>query len=658
MFGFVVVLGMLVDDAIVVSESIFSEIEKGADRLTAAIEGTKKVAIPVFGSVTTTLLAFAPLVFMSGIFGKFVKFIPLIVILCLVVSLIEAFFLLPTHMSDFAKPHDPNRANKRHPFERVRDLYRGLVSWCIRHRYWVTGLSWMFMGAAVGAYMLFGKYDNFPDDGIESFYISLQGDPRLSKEDMVERIFPLEKQVNELPKKYIDAAFSYIGKTQTGGQETRQDGSNYAQLTVLLSPEADKETSIDAIMDSLKPTIEAIPDIKEFQLKKLAGGPPEGDPITVFFRGDDLEMLRKVVEEAKAELEKIDGVHSIADSDSPGKVENTYRVDFARSIQSGVAPRSVGLGMQMAVHGAYLGDIKSDVEKTRLRLKVANDEKPENAFKNLTAVTNTGERVPLSSLVQLQQSEAGVYAIRHYGGQRAIVLSADVDSDIITEGEANKKLSEFYPQWLEKYPGLNIVPLGSNRDTRESLDSLLRTALLAMMGVAFVMILTMGSLWQPFIVFSSVPLGLAGIIFIFLLHNKPLSFLALFGIVGLVGVAVNVGIVLIDRINNLSKTMSYREALLEGSVERLRAVLLTSSTTVFGLMPTAYGWGGGDPFLKPMALALGWGIAFATILGLITIPTYLAIAVDFFDFMYRKFNLRLGFYRFVHHQVKEMKESA
>lgn len=658
MFGFVVVLGMLVDDAIVVSEAIFSEIEKGADRLTAAIEGTKKVAIPVFGSVTTTLLAFAPLVFMSGIFGKFVKFIPLVVILCLIVSLVEAFFLLPTHMRDFARPHDPKWANKRHPFERVRDFYRNIASWCIRHRYAVTGLSWLFMIAAGASFILFGKYENFPDEGIESFYVTLQGDPKLSKEDMVQRILPLENQIKQLPRKYVDAAFSYVGRIQPGGQETLQEGSNFAQLTVLLSPEADKETSIDAIMDSLKPTIEAIPNIEEHQLKKLAGGPPKGMPITVFFRGDDLDMVRKVVEEAKEELGKIDGVHSIVDSDSPGKIENTYELDFARSIQSGVNARSVGLGLQMAVDGAYLGDVKSDIESTRLRIKVGKEEKPEEALKNLTAVTNTGERIPISSLAKLQTSEAGVYAIRHYGGQRAIVVSADVDSNVITEGKANKILAANYSKWIEKYPGLNIVPLGSNRDTAESLDSLMRTAILALMGVAFVMVLTMGSLWQPFVVFSSVPLGLAGIVFIFLIHGKPLSFLALFGIVGLVGVAVNVGIVLIDRINNLSKTMSYREALLEGSVERLRAVLLTSSTTVFGLMPTAYGWGGGDPFLKPMALALGWGIAFSTILGLTTIPAYLAVAVDFFDFMYKRFNLRLGFYRFVHQHIEKIKDSA
>lgn len=628
MFGFVVVLGMLVDDAIVVSESIFSELEDGKDRLTATVEGTRKVIVPVVGSVMTSVLAFAPLVFMSGIFGKFVKFIPIIVILCLLVSLVEAFFVLPNHMRDFFRERK-KKTNERHPFEKIRDAYRGLVTWCVKHRYIVTGTSFLFVILSVAAYVAFGKYDNFPDEGIESFYITLQGESDLSQDDMAKRLLPIEKKILEIPSNYIDAAISYIGQTQLGGAETRRQGSNYAQITVFLSAEASQSIDIDELIDELRPDVEAVPNIQERQIKKLAGGPPEGSPVTVFFRGDDLEVLRQVVEDAKKVLEQTDGVNSISDSDSPGKLETVYSLNFQKALQAGVDPKTAGLAVQMAVDGAFLGEVKSEVETTRLRLQVPKSETPEKALQNLTATTSTGERIPVVNLLDVKKKEPGLYAVQHYNAQRAIVLSAEVDDSKITGLEANAALAKHYPEWLAKYPGINIVPLGANRDTAESFDSLKQTAVLALLGVAFVMILTMGSLWQPLVVFSSVPLGLAGIIIIFFIHGKPLSFLALFGIVGLVGVAVNVGIVLMDRINTLSKEMPYREALIEGSVARLRAVLLTSATTVLGLMPTAYGWGGGDEFLKPMALALGWGIAFSTILGILTIPVYLAVIEDF-----------------------------
>jgi len=291
------------------------------------------------------------------------------------------------------------------------------------------------------------------------------------------------------------------------------------------------------------------------------------------------------------------------------------------------------------VEGSIVNNVRSEFESMDVRVTVNQNERPEDALKNLSALNATGELVPLTSLIRKIPAENGAFSIEHYKGRRSITVYADITEDITTPGLVNKSMEAYFPEWKKSYPGLQITALGGKRDTQESMDSLKRSAMIALAGVLFVMILTLGSLWQPLVVFSSVPMGLAGVIFIFLIHGRPLSFLALFGIVGLIGVAVNVGIVLIDRINTLSKTMSWEEALIEGSVQRCRAVLLTSITTVFGLMPTAYGWGGGDPFLKPMALALGWGIAFSTILGIVLIPVYLAVLkswVNFFRSKYRR----------------------
>lgn len=665
MFGFVVVLGMLVDDAIVVSESIFTELEKGKDKLSAAAEGTKKVFKPVLGSVMTTVLAFLPLVFMTGIFGKFVKFIPSIVILCLLVSLLEAFFLLPNHMRDFASVPNLN-AKRRHPFERIRDRYRGLIVWAMRRRYFVGVSGIVFFLIALASYHFFGQFKLFPRDGVNTFFVIFEGKTELSLKDMAEKILPIELKLQEYPKTEVLSFSTKIGAIQTEGRESRRTGSNYAFITVDMVPEVDRSLDINQIADEIEAEAKKISGMDNVYVELAGAGPPVGRPVNIYFAHEDLDLLRKVKQDARGVLENMKGIKSIGDTDLLGKTQSIYEIDFKKAAQTGVNPSSLALGLQMAVDGALLGEIRSDVEKTSLRVKIDEDGIPEDSLKKMTVLTPFGERAPILSMMNAQDPSRGLYSVNHYQTRRVVTVYADLEEAEKVEGamnkfkaffkkfqkqpeeeskqvvrtaeEANKILAGYFDEWKAKYPGLEIEVLGENRDTAESFESLKQSLLLALAGVLFIVILTLGNIWQPFIVLiTSIPMGLAGVIFVFILHDRPLSFLALFGVVGLVGVAVNVGIVLIDRINSLAKEMSYFDALMEGSVQRLRAVLLTSSTTVLGLMPTAYGWGGGDAFLKPMALALGWGIAFATIFGIILTPLSLGVVDDFVWFWKRLF---------------------
>lgn len=627
MFGFVMVLGMIVDDAIVVSESIFSKLEEGMSHFEAAKQGTIAVFVPVLGSVTTTVLAFAPLMFMSGIFGKFVSFIPAVVILCLLVSLLEAFFLLPNHMRDFSRVK--RSQDKRHPFENVRDFYEKVVRYAVRRRYLSLFLGIVFVVISGGVFAQFGKgFDLFPDEGIQAFNIKLTGETSLSMEDMAEKLLPIERQLLSYPQEYFDAALGYLGVINVESPESQQVGDNYAQLQVFIAPEYDGKFDLDAVLEDFREITKTFEGIEESSVEKLVGGPPEGDPVNVFFKSDDLEVLRAVTQEAREVLEGIEGVTSITDTDRPGKSENVYDINFQRVLQSGINPFNVAVGLQMAAEGAFLGEVRSEVESTRLYVRSDRSEEPEQALTRFSVQTPTGELVPVINFLQKRETSPGVYAITHYDAQRSIGVSAQIDSSVTNAGRVNAQLAENYDAWLKKYPGLQIEVLGANRDTEESLASLKTTAIIVLVGVAFVMILTTGSLLYPLVILAATPLGFAGVLIVFLIHGRPLSFLSMMGVVGLLGVAVNVGIVLVDRIEKLKAELPFNEALIQGSVQRLRAVLLTSATTVFGLMPTAYGWGGGDPFLKAMALALGWGIAFASILGLIAIPVYLAIVED------------------------------
>jgi multidrug efflux pump subunit AcrB len=310
-------------------------------------------------------------------------------------------------------------------------------------------------------------------------------------------------------------------------------------------------------------------------------------------------------------------------------VEATYEIDFQRATQVGAATSSVGLALQMAVEGAVIDQIRGESERMGLRVQMSRDEKPEEALTNLRVLSSTRELVPSSQLIRKLNEGQGRYVVNHYQNQRSITVYADVDEKILTASQANAQIEQYFDQYQQENPGLKIFPLGENRDTQESFDSLGEALSIASILVLFVMVLTLGSLWQPVVILlTATPIGVAGVLIIFIIHQRPLSFLAAFGIVGLSGVAVNVGIVLVDRINSLAKEMKFFDALIEGSAQRLRAVLLTSITTVLGLMPTAYGWGGGDPFLEPMALALGWGIAFATISGVVLTPILLGISDD------------------------------
>lgn len=648
MFGFVVVLGMIVDDAIVVAESIFSRMEQGEPIEQAVTVGTWSVFRPVIGSVTTTILAFAPLVFMSGIFGQFVKYIPMIVILCLVVSLLEAFFLLPNHMRDFARVKKADAFKKEHWFDGVRDAYRRVMLWCMRRRYYVVTASVAFLIFAGIAHAKFGSFVLFPKEGIETFYVTFEGDAKLSHSEMLDRIAPIEKRVLDLPKEDVLSVITSVGQIQTGGQETREMGSNYAQISVFLRPSIQRELDINATIEELEPHVKNIPDMINTTIEEAAGGPPVGRPVNIIMTHDSLETLEEVAELVKAELEKIPGTRNIGDSNQPGKVEATYDIDFERASQAGTSASSVGLALQIAVEGAVIDQIRGENERMGLRIRTHRDEAPEEALKNLRVLSATQELVPVSRVIRKKEQEPGRYLVTHYQNQRSITVYSDVDTTVLTAGEANQKISEHFEKWQEAYPGLKVFPLGENRDTAESFQSLTESLTIAVILVIFVVILTLKSIWQPIVVLlTSVPLGIAGVLIIFIIHQRPLSFLAAFGLVGLIGVAVNVGIVLIDRINSLAQEMKFFDALMEGSAQRLRAVLLTSLTTILGLMPTAYGWGGGDPFLKPMALALGWGIAFATISGIVLTPLVLGISDDVSQFAKRLFskNERAGVFR-------------
>ncbi|TVQ77252.1 MAG: efflux RND transporter permease subunit [Bradymonadales bacterium] len=629
MFGFVVVLGMIVDDAIVVAEAIFSRMEKGESRDVAVVEGTASVLRPVLGSVATTIFAFAPLVMMSGIFGQFVKFIPMVVILCLLVSLVEAFFLLPNHMRDFAKIPSAEEGKRFHWFDRLRDFYRSFLKHCVRFRYFVLVGGLVFIVLAGDLHKKMGSFVLFPREGIDTVMITFEGRPELSVAEMAERIRPVEEALTKFSREDVLSVMTSLGLIQTGGQETRRTGTNYAQVTVNLSPSVRRELEVSHLIRVMTPVVEEVPDMLTTSIEEAAGGPPVGRPVSIILTHDSFEVLEEVAAEILQELASIEGTRNVSDSNLQGKFEAIYEIDFLRALQAGVSTASVGLGLQMLVEGAVIQQIRGENERMGLRLKLKGDEAPEELLSQLSVLSRSGELLPLDRLLKKVDSGSGRYSIKHYQGQRSISVYADVETSIVTASRANQLMETRFSEWKTRFPGLKIYSLGENRDTQESFESLKEALTFALIGVIFVVILTLGSLWLPLVVLmSSVPLGVAGVLIVFVLDQRPLSFLAAFGIVGFIGVAVNVGIVLVDRIQKLTKELPYREALIEGSVERLRAVLLTSVTTVFGLMPTAYGWGGGDPFLQPMALALGWGVAFATLSGIVFTPVILAVGDD------------------------------
>ncbi len=656
LFGLILVVGIVVDDAIVVIENIYRHIERGESPKVAAIRGAEEVGWPVLAASLTTICAFGPLMFMSGTAGQFMRVVPIMAILVLLASLFEVFVILPAHVAEWGKPKtrtgrsklDLLRTRSRGAFiasvraigfllwfstlfDLIRDRYVRILKSTIRYRYAFVGCV-LFIGliACVSAFVVLDK-ELFPGEDFPQFYVQAEMPPSYGIQETTGTIALIENAAKTLPSNDIAAIVSNVGiHTPTSGMmEGVTYGSNFGEVIIELTPKQQRIRGVDDIITELRTKTATISGIEQLNFIAPEGGPPAGADVEVKVKGQQFEQLTKLSDVLKASLREMDGVYDIRDDFRTGKSELRIYLKPEKAHQYGLSTLQIAQTVRTAIEGAKATTYREADEAIDVIVKYEEDTLTNLVeLNNLLIATPTGAIVPLKDVADITE-EKGYSDIRRFDGERAITVSASVDSEKTTAFEVNQALTSSFADVESLYPGYTLDFRGIFDEIIESFSELWKLFIVGLLLIYVVLGAQFKSFIQPIIIMFAVPFGMIGAMVGLLLANATLSIVAMFGIVALSGIVVNDSIVLIDFIN------TYRErgynkwyAILKGGSVRLRPIVLTTLTTIIGLIPMAVGLGGKSPIWMPMAYTIIFGLAFATTMTLFVMPALYAITTD------------------------------
>ena len=686
LYGFILVLGIVVDDAIVIGENIYRRHEEGDDWRTAATEGVREVAVPVVITVTSTVLAFAPLLFIRGDIGKVLFSLPVVVIVVLLISLFEALFLLPGHLAhggrereesaDCDEKEEKNAAVRG--FGRVRSWLADGLQRVARGPYAKLldlAVAWRYVTAAAAAGTLvvtigwvgggFIEWSFFPEVNSTRVVASLEmppGTPAATTRRAVERIAEAARALDAEvaseegeggpsgggasgggfpgPVRHVQVAVGgrpYLAQEQQAGRGPVPQNPRYGEVLVELDDTADRELDSGVFAKRLRERIGEIPGARTLTVSASLFS--AGDPINVRLSADRPETLDAAALSLKRELDTFTGVTEIADSLVEGKPQLEV---------TGLTP--VGLAMGFDLRGvaeqaraAFFGVEAQRVQRGRdeVRVYVRLPDEGQDAVADATGlfVRNPAEDAlaPLGRVAEVRPG-SGLSSITRANRRRVINVTADVDPGVTNARAINGVLTgSFLPGLVEEHPGLSWTLEGANEEQQESLRSLLLGLGVAVIAVYTLLAGQFGSYLQPLIVLLALPLGLVGAVWGHVivgavpgLPDLDLTFMSVFGVVALSGVVVNDGLILIDLINRRRREEGEgpSEATRAAAVIRFRPIVLTTLTTFLALAPMILETSPQARFLIPTAISLGFGVLFASLITLLLVPAAYAILGD------------------------------
>ncbi len=640
LFAFIMVLGIVVDDAIVIGESVFRKREQGLSGIQAAVEGTMEVAVPVIFSVLTTMAAFWPLLMGTGVMGKVIKNIPIVVIAVLAGSLLEALFVLPAHLSRSKLPAKRGRKENfvsnclgnfiEGPFKRA---LRVLLRW----RYITLSAGVFILLVSLG--MWFGgrvKFTFFPKVESDRMICEVTlppGTPYSRTLRVIKRIeraaVEAAREAERLRKDHslplIRYTYSIVGAQIPMGHRASTgpmpSGSHVGQVIVqLIGSEKRRNLSTSRVTKLWRKKVGEIPDAESLRFYSELFSAGKAVAFDLSLRNE--RELEQAVEALKAELRKYPGVYDIEDSYIPGKEE----------IKLSLKPTASSLGITLSdlarqVRAAFYGAEALRIQRgsDEVKVLVRYPERERNRMESLLDMrihTPSGSEVPLSEIAILKHSRSYVTITRR-NRKRIVTVSAEVDENIMNANELRREMVEhILPALKSRFPGLRYTLSGEGKEQKESMADVMRGFLLALVLIYTLIAIPLRSFGQPVIIMSAIPFGIIGAIFGHMLMGMNLSIMSLFGVVGLSGVVVNDSLVLFVEINRLRKQegLDTLSAIIKGTGVRFRPVLLTTLTTFAGLIPIITEKSVQAKFLIPMALSLAFGVLFATIITLVLVP--------------------------------------
>ena len=631
MFGMIIVLGMVVDDAIIVGENVARHLELGEDPVKAASDGATEVMFPVVSTVLTSIAAFLPLLFAPDLYGKYLQWLVYVVVLALSASLLECLVILPAHLAGSMKALEKKggyHERQHRIMRRLQRLYGASMKPILRHRYIFLLMTALIFSGLVAVSVKHTRIDIFPEDMIDIFYVKIKA-PQGTTLDHTDALalLALEK-VNALPTNELQHIVTYVGRHVSFDNAGQSVGTHLAQLIVYLTPQDTRERLTQRIMDEMRGAVSSIEGIERIEVESIKPGPPAGRPLEIKISGPDLNVTAAISEEIQTYLAGLPGVEDIQDDLEEGKEEIQVLVDEKEAIRLGLRVDQVAETVFAAFRGVEATMVREGREEVKVRVRLPEELRTEAHLRSLKIRNDMGRLIDLNRVAKLEH-QRGLPAIYHHNGDRVVTVGASLNTEVTTSTEVNLALEREFRDIGARYPGYSLVPSGEWKETKKIIDFMKVAFVVAVLLIYSIMVVQFSSFVQPFYVLVAIPLGLIGVALALAIHGKPVSMMALMGVVGLGGVVVNDAIVLVTFINNRIRSgMPVYDAVLEGGVTRLRPILMTSVTTIAGLMPTIYGWGGYEPFIVPAAIALAYGLLFATFLTLAVVPTLYLVGED------------------------------
>lgn len=639
MVALLMAIGILMDDAIVLSESIESEFRKGKDALNAAIDGVKKVARGVFSSFVTSAILFGSLLFLKGDMGQILGVLPVVLLAVLTVSLVEAFLILPHHLKHSLEhqKNDPKsrwRTRFETGFDHLRERVGRLADLAIRYRYLVVGLAIVAFVFSIGL-LAAGvvKFKGFPDiegNRLEARVLMPQGTPFVRTEAVVSDLLnSLDRSLAQLPPESEGTLVKNVQVSFGQNADANEEGGHLATISLDLLDAEKRLTSLVALKRLWRETTPEVVDAVSIQFKEPQFG-PAGQAISIRLQGDDLEQLSKASWELQHWLNGYDGVSNIMDDLRPGKPQLNVRL-LPGALDSGVDARTVSNQLRAAYQGVKVSDIYQGREAYEVTVKL--DSAPDQAladFENLTVFNKSGMDIPLTAVASIHE-EREFSRIQRINHRRTVTISGDVDSEIANTSEIiGDTRTRFLSELQQRYPELSFSLEGEVKNNQETSGSVLTGFVMGIAGVFLLLSLQFRNYKEPLIVLMNIPLALIGVIWGHLLMGLNLSLPSMIGFVSLAGVVVNDSILLVEFVKIRSKEgLSLHDAAGQAVRDRFRAIFLTSVTTVAGMLPLLSETSLQAQVLVPLVASVVFGMITSTLLLLLVLPSAYAIMEDF-----------------------------
>ena len=638
LFAFILVLGILVDDAIIIAENSYRYMQRGMEPKAATIRGTREVTLPVVGGVTTTIAAFLPLLLTSGVMGEFLAIIPVVAVACLVASLLEALVILPSHLADFSRStvEAPERRGTPRWFRRLRKRYGRTVAAAIRYRYVTLGLVIL---AAVGAGVLttFMKFIFFDETAAVEVLINVKTPASSAIEDTERVIQQVEDIALQFPPEDVESVISLVGQWPFSNRRS-EFGPNLGQVRVRLPESQVFGGRGPQIYQELRAQLmETVVGAESIELERESGGPPVGRPVYVQVLGAEIDVLQQIATEIKDFLATVDGVHDVSDSFMEGKDEIRVITDGDRAALYGLSVDSIGRAVRTAMDGTVVATVQEEDEDIDVRVRYLPEYRRNlDDVASLRISTTTGDLVPFGSVASLRRTR-GYGRIDRESHERVISVSADVDTEVITSVEANALVAEQFTNVGERYPGYFLDFAGEAEETEESMSSLFSAFAIALLVIYAILGAIFRSFAQPFVVLFAIPFSLIGVVAGFFIMGEALTFMSLFGVIALTGVVVNDSLLLVHFINEArARGVPLVHAVALSAKRRFRPVMLTTLSTIAGVLPLSLVSTGQAAWLSPMAKAIVWGLSFSTVLTLLLVPALYLINEDIWQWVARR----------------------